>query len=249
MTSPTNESFKPKFLSAERFNTIPIIHDRLYAQARREGGSSILGDCDVLRSVSFSLFGKKGAFTGFHTDCPAGTWAHALSGRKLWIFPVASASLSDFEKHGEAWAPKVRVVLLEAGDTLVMTEPTPHAVLTLEDSWMIGGMFIDIENMLVLMEKLIWMADNQNVTNEPVPTELLKGWTHVQRLFNNSTTGQHEHHKKQFTKMERRLKLVMSCRSTCKGKCGGSCKCKVSDVTAKRCNSGCQTNVKRACCT
>ncbi|KAJ6786760.1 hypothetical protein PWT90_07368 [Aphanocladium album] len=188
---------------------------QLQLQAKTDQAAA--ASSDLLRSTSFSLFGQRCAFTGFHTDCPAGTWVRTLSGKKLWIFPTPCASTDDdlrkFAAVGDSWAPrKVRAVLLEAGDTLIMAEPTPHAVLTLEDSWMHGGMFVDVERMPALMEKLHWIACNQNVTNEPVPLELLRGWAHMRHLFATSVQGASAESQQRFAKLEAQLRAEIGCR-------------------------------------
>ncbi|KAL3962975.1 hypothetical protein ACCO45_004498 [Purpureocillium lilacinum] len=68
-------------------------------------------------------------------------------------------------------------------------ELVPHAVLTLEDSYMVGGMFMDAPRILDSIRKLSWIVTHPTVTNEPVPLQLLSGWS----CGNNSAVNAKDH--------------------------------------------------------
>ncbi|KYK57512.1 hypothetical protein DCS_04522 [Drechmeria coniospora] len=125
-------------------------------------------------SLLFSLFAQRGCFTGFHVDSPDGTWVRNLCDLKVWIFPSREdlADMTEFEAQGDEWIPKsVRAIVLKTGDTLIMPsgEKIPHAVLTVEDSYMVGGMFMDKLRISDSIEKLLWIATHPVVTNDRIP--------------------------------------------------------------------------------
>ncbi|OAQ93903.1 hypothetical protein VFPFJ_00011 [Purpureocillium lilacinum] len=181
----------PTFLNMPRFDVLPAIGSHLEAEFSREAiagkrGHATAREVDLDRCLTFSLFAQRGSFTGFHVDCPDGTWVSNEWGLKLWIFARNSdeADMTEFAEEGAEWAPKeVAVIVLEPGDTLVMppAEVVPHAVLTLEDSHMVGGMFMDAHRIVDSIQKLFWIATHPTVTNEAIPLQLLSGWEHLLR--------------------------------------------------------------------
>ncbi|KDN70414.1 hypothetical protein CSUB01_11680 [Colletotrichum sublineola] len=186
----------PSFLNRRRFGIIPAINSRLEAQWNGEavvgkrGYATILGarEVDLVASTTFSLFAQRGSMAEIHVDNPDGTWVCNLGGLKIWIFPTNRSRdmMELFEKEGDDWVPEaVNIIVLEPGDILVMPpgQIIPHAVLTLADSHMVGGMFLDAHHILDLVEKVLWIANNPAVTNEAIPLQLLKGWEHLRDLF------------------------------------------------------------------
>ncbi|KAK4074893.1 hypothetical protein Purlil1_12855 [Purpureocillium lilacinum] len=189
----------PRFLNLSRFNVLPSISSHLEAEF---SGAAIAGkrsratarEVDLERSLIFSLFAQRGSFTGFHVDCPDGTWVCPEWGLKLWIFATSTdeADMVKFAEEGDEWAPStIAAVVLEPGDVLIMppAELVPHAVLTLEDSYMVGGMFMDAPRILDSIRKLSWIVTHPTVTNEPVPLQLLSGWS----CGNNSAANAKDH--------------------------------------------------------
>ncbi|KAJ6445231.1 LOW QUALITY PROTEIN: hypothetical protein O9K51_03637 [Purpureocillium lavendulum] len=186
----------PAFLNLRRFGVLPAISSRLegdfngQAIAGKRGHSTVVGsrEIDLDRSLTFSLFAQRGSFTGFHVDSPDGTWVYNEWGLKLWIFATETddASMVKFADEGDNWVPdSVVAIVLEPGDTLIMppAKIVPHAVLTLSDSRMAGGMFMDAYRILGSIEKLLWIATHPLVSNEPIPLQLLRGWEHLRNRF------------------------------------------------------------------
>ncbi|KAJ6436391.1 C6 transcription factor [Purpureocillium lavendulum] len=117
-----------------------------------------------------------------------------------------------FTDEGDNWVPdSVIAIVLEPGDTLIMpsAQLLPHAVLTLADSRMTGGMFMDALRILESIEKLLWISIRPSVSNEPIPLQLLRGWSHLRKLFydrNQSTTD-----RARFEKITGLLRENLSC--------------------------------------
>ncbi|OAQ58025.1 hypothetical protein VFPFJ_11694 [Purpureocillium lilacinum] len=194
----------PAFLNLRRFDVLPAISSRLEAEftgraiAGKRGHAVMVEarEVDLDRSLTFSLFAQRGAFTGFHVDSPDATWVCLEWGLKLWIFATDTneSEMVKFTDEGKNWVPdSVVAIVLEPGDTLIMpsAQLLPHAVLTLADSRMTGGMFMDALRILESIEKLLWISIRPSVSNEPIPLQLLRGWSHLRKLFydrNQSTT-------------------------------------------------------------
>ncbi|KJZ68061.1 hypothetical protein HIM_12546 [Hirsutella minnesotensis 3608] len=175
----------PAILNNPRFCLIQAINSRLEAhqpQWNMAGKRSYSAE-GAKASLLFSLFAQRGCFTGFHVDSPDGTWVRNMWGLKVWIFPSRRdlADITKFEAQGDEWIPEsIRVIVLEPGDTLIMPpgEIIPHAVLTLEDSHMVGGMFMDKFRILESIEKLCWIAKH--------PQRRLR---QIRRAIGEPTTG------------------------------------------------------------
>ncbi|KAK4071784.1 hypothetical protein Purlil1_13332 [Purpureocillium lilacinum] len=107
---------------------------------------------------------------------------------------VRCCDMVKFTDEGDNWVPdSVVAIVLEPGDTLIMPSAQlfPHAVLTLADSRMTGGIFMHALRILESIEKLLWISTRLSVSNEPIPLQLLRGWSHLRKLFydrNQSTT-------------------------------------------------------------
>ncbi|GKT67465.1 LOW QUALITY PROTEIN: hypothetical protein ColTof4_14390 [Colletotrichum tofieldiae] len=176
----------PRFLNHRRFNTIPVINSRLEMERYNSAGKRSLAatqvgrEVDLTVSTNLCLFGQRGAFSGFLVDNPGGTWMRNGFDRKVCIFPATfdddGASRAKFATNGDDWVPKaLRCVILEPGDTPIMGSghDHPHAVLTMEDSHMVGGMYIDRLRVVETIQQLIWVAQHLEVTNEAIPRQLL----------------------------------------------------------------------------
>lgn len=191
---------------------------------------------------------QDGAFTGMHRDVLPSwilNYGSEAVGSKVVFFPAPGANMLEFEEQGEDWAPEVRVVILEAGDYLIMPTPVPHAVLTMGDTWMCSGMFIDLYNILSWLDSLIYTAKNGNTTNEPIPLELISGWHHLEALFmehiRRSRPEEESDQIAAFMEREQVLRGLLSC--SCKGKCAdrckGYCRCKKSAFFDGKCGPWC----------
>ncbi|KAL2760753.1 hypothetical protein ACRALDRAFT_2024669 [Sodiomyces alcalophilus JCM 7366] len=218
----------PAFLNARRFSLIPAINSRLEADwtgevtAGKRTQATMLGarEIDLVSSMTFSLFAQRGSMTGFHVDVPDGTWIRNCWGLKVWIFPedFCDSDTAQFQKLGHDWVPNaVRFIVLEPGDTLVMPagRATPHAVLTLEDSHMVGGMFLDANCVLGTLRKLLWVTENPNAANEAIPLQLLSGWHHLRDLF--LARGPSQGDVTEFDSLTNKLRDALSC--SCTGPC------------------------------
>ncbi|KAJ3499504.1 hypothetical protein NLG97_g293 [Lecanicillium saksenae] len=178
----------PSFLDCRRFKVMDLISKRLKAEISGLGKMHTYGMlADLASSKASSIWSSDGGITLWHQDILPGyvyvPWQAAGQGFKAWIVPARSANKADFEEQGEDWAPEVRVLILEPGDCLIMPTPTPHAVLTVGNTWMHNGMFIDLHNITVWLGSLIRVARNPGIANEPIPMELLRGWHHLRDLF------------------------------------------------------------------
>ncbi|KAK2036351.1 hypothetical protein LZ31DRAFT_536483 [Colletotrichum somersetense] len=243
----------PSFLNRQRFGIIPAINSRLEAQWNGEtvvgkrSYATILGarEVDLDASTTFSLFAQRGSMTGMHVDNPDGTWVCNLGGLKIWIFPTNRSrdTMEMFEEEGDDWVPEaVNIIVLEPGDVLVMPpgQIIPHAVLTLADSHMVGGMFLDAHHILDLVEKVLWIANHPAVTNEAIPLQLLKGWEHLRDLFIEREPAEAERAK--FDDLSRTLHDTLSC--SCAGPCETrcvDCKCTSSVAQDGKCTVWCHS--------
>ncbi|KDN60765.1 hypothetical protein CSUB01_05957 [Colletotrichum sublineola] len=243
----------PSFLNRRRFGVIPAINSRLEAQwngeavAGKRSYAAMLGarEVDLFASTMFSLFAQRGSMTGMHVDNPDGTWVCNLGGLKVWIFPTnrSRVAMKMFEREGDDWVPEdINVIVLEPGDVLVMPpgQIIPHAVLTLTDSHMVGGMFLDDHHILNLVEKVLWIADNPMVTNEAIPLQLLKGWEHLRDLFMEKEPSEADRTK--FDNLSRVLRdrLSCACAGPCETRCV-NCKCTSSVAQDGECTVWCHS--------
>lgn len=244
----------PRFLNLSRFNVLPSISSHLEAEF---SGAAIGGkrsratarEVDLERSLIFSLFAQRGSFTGFHVDCPDGTWVCPEWGLKLWIFATSTdeADLVKFAEEGDEWAPSnIAAMVLEPGDVLIMppAELVPHAVLTLEDSYMVGGMFMDAPRILDSIRKLSWIVTHPTVTNEPVPLQLLSGWRYLRNRFLSNNQSAADRDKFDDISEQLREQLSCQCQGPCRKRCS-SCRCAYSSAQGERCTSWCHSGPAR----
>lgn len=241
----------PAFLNRPRFGLIPAISSHLeveYARKKPAGkrvraAATKAREVDLVESMTFSLFAQRGSFTGFHVDSPDGTWVSSLWGLKAWIFPSRAdrANMTSFEAKGDDWKPEsIALIVLEPGDVLIMppAEIVPHAVLTLEDSHMVGGMFMDTRRVLGSIEKLLWIATHPAVTNENFPLQLISGWKHLRDIFIDKNPSGADCATFDKLSQDLRQALSCSCLGPCRTKCV-SCRCASSASQDGRCTSWC----------
>ncbi|KAH7111854.1 hypothetical protein B0J11DRAFT_585782 [Dendryphion nanum] len=135
---------------------------------------------DLEACLRWLLFGYRGSYSPYHTDILNGTWGRVVSGGKLWLFYCGDqdpANMEQYAKDGAKWAPpqgSVKGVFLRPGDTIMMRPgyPVIHAVLTIEDSLMMGGMVWPERKIASLMENLRFMLSNGLTSNELMPRQL-----------------------------------------------------------------------------
>lgn len=257
-------SVAPEFLGNARFDVIPAINSRLQnasaptsASVGKQSVAAVVQgrEVDLISSSTFSLFAQRGCFTGFHMDCPDGTWVANCFGRKVWMFPACrnADSLQEFASEGDNWAPNVRIVVLDPGDTLIMPpgEIVPHAVLTIEDCFMTGGMIMDSARTIDCLKKLNWMAREPNITNESIPRQLLAGWPHLRDLFRRKECEGKEGGEqllKEFDDLTQQLRSVLSCSCARDGllECSPACPCQRSVIQDGQCTPWCAPEVEKA---
>jgi hypothetical protein len=151
---------------------------------------------DLEACIRFVLFGERASLSLYHVDVLNGTWVQCLSGVKGWYVyqgPWTSKEQAEFRDYGTQWKPAagtMKMILLEPGDTLIMRPGhlVIHAVLTLEDSLMAGGMMWpeSAKELEALFENLQYIALSPMVTNEhhskqlPEILESLKIWMEME---------------------------------------------------------------------
>ncbi|KAK9919141.1 hypothetical protein WJX75_009671 [Coccomyxa subellipsoidea] len=102
----------------------------------------------------YALMSPAGAYTDFHVDFGGSSvWYHVISGRKTFLLvPPTPPNLAAFEawassekQAGRFFGHEVEGALLAElgpGDTMLIPGSWPHAVVTLEDSVVVGGNFL-----------------------------------------------------------------------------------------------------------
>lgn len=187
---------KPDFTQLDRFGLLDrLVQYRKCDLADQHSFAQkqlTLTPFDVGSCRHFNILASRGAFSGPHRDSLGATWVQALFGTKIWwILPYSTTSSHDldaFEEHGPSQDPqgRARALLIEKGDILLMPHEHPviHAVLALQTALMDGGMFWDEVSLEPLLQFLIWAADNQNTTNEPLAVQLPSVIAALERMIN-----------------------------------------------------------------
>ncbi|KAK7178567.1 hypothetical protein PSPO01_15384 [Paraphaeosphaeria sporulosa] len=135
---------------------------------------------DLETSLKFLLYGERGSVSGYHMDVLNGTWVQCKTGLKLWLVhcdPWDEAVQKAYAEDGLDWKPApatVQGILLRPGDTLIMRPgyPVIHAVLTIEDSFMTGGMIWPESSIAQVMTNIGYILQNSLSTNEDAPRQL-----------------------------------------------------------------------------
>ncbi|KAF2211404.1 hypothetical protein CERZMDRAFT_43641 [Cercospora zeae-maydis SCOH1-5] len=180
---------------------------------------------DVESCEGFSIYGDAGVFSGMHRDFLGGTWLRNIFGMKLWWFvpwtSMTDVEKEDFQDKGYRWNPgsKARALLIKPDQVLVMPSPLPHAVLTVENCLMEGGMFWDRENITGTLENLQYTMKNWSTTNELPPFQLPDIIDELERM----------------TKGHRSIRAIIDHLRTlgcqCRGICSSRCKCRSTRCT------------------
>jgi len=135
---------------------------------------------DLEACLKFLLFGERGCFSSYHMDILNGTWVQCKTGLKLWLIYCGEwdeTVKSSYGEHGLEWRPapgSIQGILLRPGDTLIMRPgyPVIHAVLTIEDTFMTGGMIWSENRIGNIMANLEFILTNMDATNEQAPRQL-----------------------------------------------------------------------------
>ncbi|CZR64900.1 uncharacterized protein PAC_14800 [Phialocephala subalpina] len=149
------------------------------------------------KSINFTLCGQAGFLTHWHMDNDGfATWVTVEKSHdeeddggtlKYWAMVILdhlspehqTTALAEFAKHGYRWQPEpswVRVFSLVPGHTLIMPGGTIHAVVTVTDCLMTGGMYWD-KRIFVSHTLPTWqfIAKNRDlVTNEDPSMQILE---------------------------------------------------------------------------
>lgn len=134
---------------------------------------------DLESCMNFLLFGQAGTMSGWHRDILNGTVVNCLSGIKLWFWyvgPWNDEVEKDFDECGPLWEPPlehIRTEILHPGDSLIMRpgEVNIHAVVTLKDAFMSGGMIWGKEMMVGVLKNISSMVNHPDTTNEQIPKQ------------------------------------------------------------------------------
>jgi hypothetical protein len=196
---------------------------------------------DLASCLRFCLFGDRFSVSLPHLDVLNGTWVTCLSGCKLWFVydgPWDEERQATFRDEGQHWMPtgELKLVLLRPGDTFIMRpgHPVIHAVLTLDDSIMVGGMIWPESGLKELAESMTYIAKNFPTTNEHVPRQLPEFIDAILRLGNNTRHfGALNHLRPSITTTDleaiqafkKELYSTLACECA-DGECGSKCPCK-----------------------
>jgi hypothetical protein len=170
-------SHRPLFTMLPRFRLL----DYLVARIQNAGLGKNVGwtPNDVASCLSFNIIGLEGAFSGAHLDSLNGTWVRNLQGIKLWMIVPEKEMEHEwdtFARMGSTWTPngKERLVLLERDDVIFMPPGLRilHAVHSMTDCVMEGGMVWDERNVIQILQSIHWICKYQVTTNEALAYQL-----------------------------------------------------------------------------
>lgn len=259
----------PEFITHPRYDLIPTIARRIDAWAspgRPTAGKQTRGPApggasatDLDSCTGFTLYSERGSYTGFHADILNGTWVTSLHGVKAWIFTaeaeLAGAAMRQFAEHGAIWTPgaeDLRAVVLGPGMTLAMMpgHVVVHAVATLQNSLMVGGMFWEQARMMDILKNIAWIMENGNVTNESLPLQLINGWEVLKaRLLVPDESVKDRYGpvtRADLDEVEARLKRVLQCDCASHADCARrKCGC-FQSVNEYDCTSWCKCSEAQA---
>jgi hypothetical protein len=234
----------PLLTRVKRFRLLETLVDRVSNLA--PGKRTCREANDISDCLGFDLLGFTGAFSRPHVDALMGTWVRCLSGSKAWIFApgMSDEDWKDFAQHGDKWSPgdKGRVIILEKDDVLLMPPGLRvlHAVFTLEDSLMEGGMLWDEYNIPDLLDELLWVGQNQLCTNEAIAYQLpriidsLENWMQE----NDARLSAIRNNPDYITSAKQGIKNLRSLGCECSRRCDKNSGCHCS-TQRRRCTSWC----------
>jgi hypothetical protein len=172
------KAHRPLFTMLSRFRLLESLADR--AQEGNLGKRTRPFLTDVSGSINFNVLGTAGAFLGPQLNALSGTWVRNLAGVKLWmIVPESAMDAAEWEafgKLGSSWIPHSgsKLLVLEQDDVLLMPPGSKvvHAVHSLTDDVMEGGMFWDDLNVIATLQAILWIGKHQMATNEGLTHQL-----------------------------------------------------------------------------
>ncbi|KAL5371085.1 hypothetical protein DPSP01_014502 [Paraphaeosphaeria sporulosa] len=175
---------EPEAVTALRYRLLSFLSKRSIGHSTETGVGKLSVQLarlvDLEACLKFLLYGERGSFSGYHMDVLNGTWVQCKTGLKLWLVyggPWDEAVQKAYAEDGLDWKPApgtVQGILLRPGDTLIMRPgyPVIHAVLTIEDSFMTGGMIWPESSIAQVMTNIGYIVQNSLSTNEDAPRQL-----------------------------------------------------------------------------
>jgi hypothetical protein len=242
---------KPFFTLLSRYRLLEdLVHSEAWDDARKQVTTKEL---DIFGCICFNILGLRGAFSGAHLDALNGTWVRSFCGRKAWMFvPPQHLSEDDLRRlarHGDNYNPrgKARTLMIEPDETLLMPAGSMiiHAVLTLETSLMEGGMLWDELSVNKILENMLWMAKNQQSTNEPWPNHIQALIKQLDRavVSNTSRFIRGPQFEPEFlSEYEKRSCEMQALPCKCISRCGKLCQCRAD---GRRCTPECKAHAAR----
>ena len=175
---------EPEAITTLRYRLLSVLLKRSIGHSTETGVGKLSVQptqlVDLEACLKFLLYGERGSFSGYHMDVLNGTWVQCKTGLKLWLVycgPWDEEAQKSYAKDGLSWKPApttVQGILLRPGDTLIMRPgyPVIHAVLTIEDSFMTGGMIWPEGSIVQVMANMGYILQNNLSTNEDAPRQL-----------------------------------------------------------------------------
>jgi hypothetical protein len=177
----------PSFLHAPRFQLLSTL---AWRQAQSSGKTA-----DITQCFRFNIFGCTGAFSAPHCDILSGTWVTCLFGLKLWMWvdpaEMDDADWTEYKTAGDDWVPTrvpIYGVVIRPGFTFVMPPGLLiiHAVHTLRESAMAGGMYWDEASLCASLQCCTVLLDHPDLSNEPMVLDLGASMDHLVSLVKES---------------------------------------------------------------
>lgn len=240
---------EPEAITTLRYRLLSVLSKRSIGYSTETGIGKLSLEparlVDLEACLKFLLYGERGSFSGYHMDVLNGTWVQCKTGLKLWLVycgPWDETAQKSYAKHGLDWKPApatVQGILLRPGDTLIMRPgyPVVHAVLTIEDSFMTGGMIWPESSLSQVMTNMGYILQNDLSTNEAAPRQLPQVLneleTHVKAHLEANPSNSF------YTYSQSDLDSVQWLVSLLKDKKLFHCECKKRCNSASRKTSGC----------
>jgi hypothetical protein len=242
---------KPFFTLLPRYR---LLEDLVHSEAWDDAGKQVTTkELDIFWCICFNILGLRGAFSGAHLDALNGTWVRSFCGRKAWMFvPPQHLSEDDLRRlarYGDNYNPrgKARTLMIEPDETLLMPAGSMiiHAVLTLENSLMEGGMLWDELSVNKILENMLWMAKNQQSTNKPWPNHIQALVKQLDRAVVSNTsrfTRGPQFEREFLSEYEERSCEIQALPCKCISRCGKLCQCRAN---GRRCTPECKSHAAR----
>jgi hypothetical protein len=261
----------PPFLHQMGFLVLEFLCDRIRNQWINDSGQRNAAGkeynnqneryADMESCLKFCIYGERGAASSWHMDILNGTWVSCITGIKLWLVytgPWTEEVKAEFQSKGVNWKPPkdtIQIMVLTPGDTLIMRPGYPiiHAVVTLEDSLMMGGMMWASDNIACTMENIMYIMSDPGTTNEAVPAQFPEFVDELEVFLNEQGRDTDDVDVKAVRALKAAAKprLSCQCKKACHTKGNGMCPC-WSNGYAKRVGCTCwchgeQKDSKKKC--